>query len=68
MPAIDLREGDDIVKDKEAASKRYEQVKQQVYEGIHQLKEEQRSDPNNSLGARVRTQIGRFLPAFDVLK
>lgn len=68
MPVIDPNEGGDVIKNRDFACEVYKDVKKQVYEGIHLLQEEQKSDPKNSLTSRVIEQISRFLPAFDVLR
>lgn len=68
MPVIDPRDGGDVLKDRAYASKLYANVKSQVYAGIHELQDEQKQDPKNSLSARLIGQISRFLPAFDVLR
>lgn len=69
MPPIDpARSGKKIAKDSPEAQQIYAEVKQEVYNGISFLKQEQRSDPRNSLSSRLFEQVGRVFPAFDLMR
>ena len=68
MPAIDpARSGGNLPRDGPIAQEIYSEVKQEVYNGIRMLQNEQQTDPKYSLQSRLFDQISRVFPAFDLL-
>ena len=61
-PPIDPAKSEGILTDMAVAQKVYQQVKDQVYSGIAQLQQEQRTDPKNGLPSRYNP----LLPARSV--